>query len=617
MKRFFRPFFNFFESRIDPYPEQPADFKPQGLWQFIWACTKGSRIWLLMLTIFTGLMGALEALLYSWMGTIVDWMTEHGLEGFWEEKSHVLIIMLCVLFGSILMSLINSGVHFQTLQGVFPMRLRWQFHRRILNQSLSFFNNEMSGRVSAKVMQTALSVRETVMTFASMMSYIVIYLVSTAVILASLDILLLLPFIAWIAAFSLSLYYFVPRLRDAATLQADARSKMTGRITDSYANISTVKLFSHSKREETFARDAMMEFMDTVHGQMRYVTGVETINHSINMLLAASTMGLGLYLWSMELASPGAVATATALALRVNGLSHWIMWQIASLFENMGTVQDGMNTLLRPVDLQDKPDAKTFQVDKGEIEFNDVKFAYTKQNPVFKDLSLNIKAGEKVGIVGRSGAGKSTFVNLLLRFYDVNSGSIIIDKQNIQDISQESLRAEIGMVTQDTSLLHRTIRENIAYGRPDATEQEIIAAAKAAHAFEFIEALSDSLGNSGFDTLVGERGVKLSGGQRQRIAIARVMLKNAPILLLDEATSALDSEIEEVITQSLHQLMEGKTVIAIAHRLSTISELDRLIVIDDGHIIENGSHEQLLQENGLYAQLWKRQSGGFIGVELD
>ncbi len=611
MKRFFR----FFESRIHPYPEQELNYRPQGLWQFIWACTKGSRLWLLMLTVFTGLLGAFEALLYSWMGEIVDWMTEYGLENFWEEKSDMLIIMVCVLFASIVLSLFNSGIHFQTLQGVFPMRLRWQFHKRILNQSIQFFNNEMSGRISAKVMQTALSVRETVMTFTSMLSYISIYLISSGIILASLDWLLLLPFLGWIATFSLSMYFFLPRLREAATRQADARSKMTGRITDSYANIATVKLFSHSRREQTFAREAMEEFMDTVHDQMRYVTSVETINHTINMLLAATTLALGLYLWTESLASPGAVATATALALRVNGLSHWIMWQIASLFENMGTVQDGMNTLLRPIKLTDEKDAKTLTVKKGAIRFTDVDFAYTAQNPVFNNLSIDIKPGEKVGIVGRSGAGKSTFVNLLLRFYDVNSGEISIDGRNIQQLTQESLRAQIGMVTQDTSLLHRTIFENIAYGRPEASCEEVIAAAKAAHAHEFIVSLSDSMGNSGYYTLVGERGVKLSGGQRQRIAIARVMLKNAPILLLDEATSALDSEIEEVITQSLHQLMEDKTVVAIAHRLSTIASLDRLIVLDDGGIAEQGTHEQLIANEGIYAQLWRRQSGGFLAEE--
>ncbi len=614
MQRFFR----FFESRIDPYPDSYDYDKPQNMWQFVWECTKGSRGWLLMLTILSGLMGAFEALMYAWMGSIVDWISQYGTDGvaeFWQDKSTVLLLMLLALIVSIVLAVLHAGIHFQTLQGILPMRLRWQFHQRILDQSMSFFNDEMSGRVSAKVMQTALAVRETLMSFTSMFSYMGVYLISSGIILGSLDFLLLLPFLGWVFAFTMSMCFFLPRLRDASTIQADSRSKMTGRITDAYANISSVKLFSHSQREKAFAKEAMQEFLETVHGQMRYVTGVESVNYVINMALIASTLGLGLYLWSNGLASGGVVATTTALSLRIIGMSHWIMWQIATVFENMGVVQDGLNTLLKPVELKDQPKAQVMKVTAGEIAFDNVRFAHTKGNPIFEGLNLNIKAGEKVGIVGRSGAGKSTLVSLLLRFYDVSDGTVSIDKQNIQTVTQESLRAQIGMVTQDTALLHRSVRDNIAYGKPDATHEEIITAAKAAHAHEFIQSLTDSMGSTAYDTLVGERGVKLSGGQRQRVAIARVMLKNAPILLLDEATSALDSEIEEAISQSLHQLMQGKTVIAIAHRLSTIAALDRLIVIDEGKIIEQGSHDALLKANGLYAQLWTRQSGGFLGVE--
>ena len=495
------------------------------------------------------------------------------------------------------------------------MRLRWQFHQRILEQSMSFFNDEMSGRVSAKVMQTALAVREIVMSFASMFSYMFVYLLSSGVILGSLDIMLLLPFLGWLLLFGCSMVFFLPKLRDASSLQADARSKMTGRITDAYANISSVKLFSHSMREKTFAKDAMDEFLDTVHQQMRYVAGIESVNYVINMCLVATTLGFGLYLWSNGSATAGVVATTTALALRIIGLSHWIMWQIATLFENMGVVEDGFNTLLKPVELQDEPNATQLMVSAGEIQFNNVNFAHSADNPIFKDLNLTIMSGEKVGIVGRSGAGKSTLVNLLLRFYDVNSGTVNIDGQNIRQVTQESLRSQLGMVTQDTALLHRSVRDNIAYGRPQASDDEVVKAAKDAHAHEFIQSLQDSMGNSDYETLVGERGVKLSGGQRQRVAIARVMLKNAPILLLDEATSALDSEIEEAISESLQDLMQDKTVIAIAHRLSTIAALDRLIVIDEGKIIEQGTHEELLKAEGLYAQLWTRQSGGFLGIE--
>lgn len=615
MQRFIQKFFRYFESRIEPYPDSYSYEKSKNIWQFVWSCTQGSRKWMFGLTFLTGLMGAFEALMYAWMGWIVDWISTHGVEQFWQEKTTILTWMLVAIIASIAIAIFNAGIHFQTLQGVLPMRLRWQFHQRILSQSMSFFNDEMSGRVSAKVMQTALAVRDTVMSFTSMFSYMVVYLISSGVILGSLDFLLLLPFLGWVVTFGLSMYIFLPKLHDASTVQADARSKMTGRVTDAYANISSVKLFSHSMREKVYAKEAMDEFMDTVHGQMRYVASIESVNYVINMCLVASTLGLGLYLWSEGSASAGVVATTSALALRTIGLSHWIMWQIATLFENMGVVQDGFNTLLKPIQLQDDSDATQLQVKAGEIKFDQVDFAHSTDVPIFDQLNLTIKAGEKVGIVGRSGAGKSTLVSLLLRFYDVNSGTVTIDGQNVQKVTQESLRAQIGMVTQDTALLHRSVRDNIAYGKPQASDEDVVKAAKAAHADEFIQTLQDSVGNQSYDTLVGERGVKLSGGQRQRVAIARVMLKNAPILLLDEATSALDSEIEEAISESLHQLMQDKTVIAIAHRLSTIAALDRLIVIDDGKIIEQGSHQELLDANGLYAQLWQRQSGGFLGVD--
>ena len=610
-----RRFFRYFESRIDPYPETYGYEQSKNIWQFVWSCTKGSRAWLFGLTFLTGLMGAFEALMYAWMGWIVDWISQYGVTEFWQEKSSALLWMLLAIIVSMVIAVVNAGIHFQTLQGILPMRMRWQFHQRILNQSMTFFNDEMSGRVSAKVMQTALAVRDTVMSFTSMLSYMVVYMISSGVILGSLDILLLLPFLAWIAAFCASLAFFLPRLQAASTSQADARSKMTGRITDAYANISSVKLFSHSKREKVYAKEAMDEFLGTVHGQMRYVTGVESVNYAINMCLVASTLGLGIYLWSHDAASAGVVATTTALSLRIIGLSHWIMWQIATLFENMGVIQDGCNTLLKSVQLQDEPDAEVMQVSAGEIRFDHVDFGHSSEIAIFEQLNLSIQAGEKVGIVGRSGAGKSTLVNLLLRFYDVDSGAICIDGKNIKHVTQESLRSQIGMVTQDTALLHRSVHDNIAYGKPNASNEEVMAAARAAHAHQFIQSLSDSMGNVDYQTMVGERGVKLSGGQRQRIAIARVMLKNAPILLLDEATSALDSEIEEAISDSLQELMQDKTVIAIAHRLSTIAALDRLIVIDEGKIIEQGSHEKLLKANGLYAQLWHRQSGGFLGVD--
>jgi acyl-phosphate glycerol 3-phosphate acyltransferase len=413
------------------------------------------------------------------------------------------------------------------------------------------------------------------------------------------------------------MWFTVPKLGRLAAAQADARALMTGRITDAYSNIATVKLFSHSERESGYAKSAMEEFMVTVHAQMRWVTRLEVMSQTVNMLLTGGTAAVGLWLWHQGQASAGAVAAATAMALRINGLSQWIMWQSAQLFENIGTIRDGMNTLTRPHTVLDKPGAPALEVTKGDICFDHVSFSYDEgseraHRPVLEDFCLNIKPGEKIGLVGRSGAGKSTIVNLLLRFYDVQRGAITIDGQNIADVTQNSLRAQIGMVTQDTSLLHRTVRDNILYGRPDATEADMIEAAQRAQADDFIAGLKDPEGNTGYDVQVGERGVKLSGGQRQRIAIARVMLKNAPILLLDEATSALDSEVEVAIQDSLNELMKGKTVIAIAHRLSTIAAMDRLVVLDKGRIVEEGSHAELLARNGLYARLWAHQSGGFL-----
>ena len=479
-------------------------------------------------------------------------------------------------------------------------------------------------------MQTALAVRETIMTITDMVVYVLVYFISSGVILFNFDGWLLLPFLGWLLLFMATIAYFIPKLKDAASRQADARALMTGRITDAYANIMTVKLFSHSRRESRYARDAMQQFMGTVHDQMRWVSKLEVVNHVINLMLVGTTVVLGLYLWFYRDLSVGAVAAATAMALRLNGLTHWIMWQTAALFENIGTVQDGMRTLSKPHTVVDRANAKPLVVSQGEIVFQQVEFHYGKKNSnttsptktaslthqkLLDDFNLHIKAGEKIGLVGRSGAGKSTLVNLILRFYDVDHGQILIDGQNIATVTQESLRQQIGMVTQDTSLLHRTVRENIAYGLPDATDDDIINATKQAHAWQFIQSLSDAKGNQGLDTQVGERGVKLSGGQRQRIAIARVMLKNAPILLLDEATSALDSEVEHAITDSLSNMMAGKTVIAIAHRLSTIASMDRLVVMDQGRIVEQGSHEALLTKGGVYAKLWARQSGGFLGED--
>ncbi|MEM9262937.1 MAG: ABC transporter ATP-binding protein, partial [Pseudomonadota bacterium] len=474
------------------------------------------------------------------------------------------------------------------------------------------FSDEFAGRVSTKVMQTALATREVATKLVDILVYVCVYFLSTVVLVAIADPRLSIPMALWIAAYGVLCWYFVPRLGKLSQRQADARSAMTGRVVDSYTNIATVKLFAHAGAEEEYGREGMRDFLKTVHPQMRMVTLFDTLvnlNNAVGIVLMAA---IAIALWSNGIITVGAIAAALGLVLRLNGMSHWIMWEVASLFENIGVVYDGQAILTKDQSVVDKPGARTVDTVRGDIQFNDVSFHYGKGKGVIEDLSLNVRAGEKIGVVGRSGAGKSTLVNLLLRLYDTERGAIEIDGIDISDMSQSALRSQIGVVTQDTSLLHRSIRENIAYGRPGATDDDVMAAIKRANALEFVEGLEDKNGHRGLDALVGERGVRLSGGQRQRIAIARVFLKDAPILVLDEATSALDSEVEMAIQENLFQLMEGKTVIAIAHRLSTIAALDRLIVLDAGKIVEQGAHADLVDQGGLYSFLWDRQSGGFL-----
>lgn len=617
MNVLFNRVFDWFESRIDPYPDQTPATPAKGLLPFIWSSVAGMRGWIVLLALGSAGNGILEALLFQFMGNIVDWLGRLTPQTLLAQHGWVMLGMAGVLMFSVLWRFGNSLLRLQTLQGVFPMRLRWNFHRLMLNQSLGFYQDEFAGRVSAKVMQTALAVREVVMTVVGMVVYVLVYFLTTGVILATLDGWLLLPFIMWIVLFGLTMRILIPKLAKTAQRQADARSLMTGRITDAYANIATVKLFSHGAREARYAKESMQEFMLTVHAQMRLATLLDSCTFAVNALLTLSTAVIGVWLWHAGSVSAGAVAVAITMALRINGLSQYIMWESAMLFENIGTVTDGMATLSKPHTILDKPHALPLKVERGAIDFQHIDFSYESGKPLLNGFNLHIKAGEKVGLIGRSGAGKSTIVNLLLRFYEAQSGKITIDGQDITEVSQESLRAQIGLVTQDTSLLHRSVRDNIVYGRPDATEAEILAAAERAQAAGFIPQLSDAKGRSGYDAHVGERGVKLSGGQRQRIAIARVMLKDAPILLLDEATSALDSEVEAAIQESLDNMMAGKTVIAIAHRLSTIAAMDRLIVLDKGRIVEEGTHAQLLEKGGLYAKLWAHQSGGFLPEHLE
>jgi ATP-binding cassette, subfamily B, multidrug efflux pump len=609
-----RRLFAAFEKLVHPYPDTAPATPPKGFGSFLWACTEGMRGYIVLMTLLTAAIGAFEALLFSMLGSIVDWLAATRPAELVSQHGGTLALLALVLAGSIFLAAGQSLFKQQTLAGNFPMRLRWNFHRLMLAQSMSFYQDEFAGRIATKVMQSALAVRDVWMILADIMVYVVIYFVTMSAVLGGFDLWLLAPFALWLGLYLVSMRYFVPRLGKVAQEQADARSLMTGRITDAYTNIATVKLFSHSNREAAYARSAMQEFLGTVHVQMRLVTGFEIVNQVLSVVLIGSTAGVVLWLWLKGEVGVGAVAASTAMALRLNGISHWVMWEMASLFEQIGTVQDGINTLSKPRTVLDAPTAAPLKVTSGEVRFENVHFSYGGKKKVIDGMNLHIRPGEKIGLVGRSGAGKSTVVNLLLRFYDIESGRILIDGQDIAQVQQDSLRAQIGMVTQDTSLLHRSVRDNILYGRPDAGDAQMEAAAYRAEAHEFVQGLVDPAGRQGYDAHVGERGVKLSGGQRQRVAIARVMLKDAPILLLDEATSALDSEVEAAIQESLYRLMEGKTVVAIAHRLSTIAAMDRLIVMDEGRIVEEGSHASLLALGGIYARLWEHQSGGFLGA---
>lgn len=605
--------FSFFERLVETYPNEPPAMPPRGLVAFCWHYSKAMAPWLIVMSLFTAAISVIELTFFSFMGNLVDWLSAADRATFLADHTgHLIAMGLVVVIGFPLLSLLQSLVMHQTIYGTFAMRVRWQAHRYLLGQSLSFFQSEFAGRISQKVMQTALAVRETVTKLLDVFVYVVIYFTGTLFLVAKADGWLAVPLVAWLAVYVAFLWYFVPRMQAISSAQADARAQMTGRIVDSYTNIQTVKLFAHTLREHDYAHDAMEEFMVTVRKQMRLITWLTVSLQIANGLLLAGVAGTAVFGWLWSGMSLGTVAVAIALVMRIRAMSQWVLWEVAGLFENIGTVVDGITTIARPVEIVDRPEAAELKVTRGEIVFDHARFHYGRESKVIENFSLTIQPGEKIGLVGRSGAGKSTLVNLLLRFYDLEGGRILIDGQDIAAVSQESLRRQIGLVTQDTSLLHRSVGDNIRYGRPEASEAQLTEAARQAHADEFIGKLADYKGRVGYDAHVGERGVKLSGGQRQRVAIARVLLKDAPILVLDEATSALDSEIEAAIQESFHRLMAGKTVIAIAHRLSTIAAMDRLIVLDNGRIVETGTHEELLRRGGLYASLWRRQSGGFL-----
>lgn len=606
--------FSFFENLVPSFPQRNEGTPPKNLVKFILFFTRGLCGFFIAASVLNSVIAIGEALFFVCLGLVVDWTSSSTPHNFIAlHGTSILVMLLCAGVILPVASVLHSLLIHQTISGNYSSQIRWQLHSYLLNQSLSFFNEEYAGSLANKVMQTSVAVRTAVMKLIDVMVHLIVYIATMLIMLSNANISLCIPLAVWLILYISSLVCFIPQLRKASKQQSELRSTMVGRIVDSYTNISTVKLFGGHGKEEKYAKNAMDEFRHSEYRALRILTMFDVSVQFMNYTLLITLVMLSLWLWSNYLVTPGAIAIATAIAIRMINMSRWIMWEVGAIFENLGMIYDGIHTVSVPVSVRDPENPVKIDSFSNEIEFSHVSFGYKKSVGIIHDLSMKIKAGEKVGIVGPSGAGKSTLISLLLRFYDVDSGSVSIDGENIRNFTQDDLRSLFSMVSQDTSLMHRTVGENIEYGAEDELQKaELEEVAAATDSLNFIENLSDYRGGAGFDSVVGDRGVKLSGGQKQRIAIARVLVKNSPILILDEATSALDSQSEKCIQENLEKLMQGKTVIAIAHRLSTLKKMDRIVVLEKGQIVESGSHEELLKSDGMYRKLWDLQTEGFI-----
>ncbi|SFL05723.1 ABC transporter ATP-binding protein [Shimia haliotis] len=608
--------FKFFENLVDPYCDYvETDTPPTKLWPFIMDYAQPFKRVFFLAAVMSVVVAAVEIGLIGYMGRIVDLLIGDPADVWAAHKVEFLAVIVFVLLLRPLLQGLDVLLLNNAMLPNFGTLIRWRAHKHVLRQSVGWFENDFAGRIANRIMQTPPAAGEAMFQVFDAITFSIAYVVGAALLLMDADPRLVLPMLIWLVLYGALVRWTVVRVGPASQKASDARSQVTGRVVDAYTNIHSVKLFAHNQRELEYAKEAIDYSRDTFQQEMRIFTIMDVVLVFLNGLLIVSVVGWAIWLWMQGQASVGVVAAATALTLRLNAMTGWIMWALTSFFRQLGVVAEGMETIAQPIDLVDVAEAKPLQLTEGKMEIDALSHHYGRGSGGLDAISLTINPGEKIGLIGRSGAGKSTLVKLLLRFYDAETGRILIDGQDIAKVTQDSLRDEIGMVQQDSSLLHRSVRDNLLYGRPDATEEMMIAAAKKAEAHEFILDLEDPQGRKGYDAHVGERGVKLSGGQRQRITLARVILKDAPILLLDEATSALDSEVEAAIQSTLYGMMAGKTVIAIAHRLSTIAEMDRILVLDAGRIVEQGSHADLLAQGGLYAGFWARQSGGFLNAD--